>query len=184
MKRDELDHVLRAAANILGQRDFLVIGTAAILGSYPEEDLPERATRSREADLAPFDDPDGGKSMLIEGALGLGSQFEKTFTYYADGVDFRSGVAPYGWKGRLVEFSSPASKPGRGWCLEPYDLAATKICVGRDKDFEFVGALLDAGIVNKSELMVRMSLMPKDRVTPAQIARAIGWLDGRRHTAG
>jgi len=180
VKRDEFDHVLRAAAHALGQRDFLVIGTAALLGSYPEESLPERATRSREADLAPFDDPDGDKSMLLEGALDLGSQFEKTFTYYADGVDFRSGVAPYGWRNRLVKYRSPASEPGVGWCLEPYDLAATKICVGRAKDFEFVGALLDAGVIGKSNLMARISLMPKDRITPAQIDRAIRWLDGRQ----
>jgi len=118
VKRAEFDHVLRAAAHALGQHDFLVIGTAALLGSYPEGRLPERAPRSREADLAPFDDPDGDKSMLLEGSLGLGSQFERTFTYYADGADFRSAVAPYGWRNRLVKYRSPASEPATGWCLE------------------------------------------------------------------
>ena len=64
--------------------------------------------------------------------------------------------------------------------LGAYDLAATKICVGRVKDFEFVGALLDADIIGKSDLMARISLMPRDRVSPAQIGRAIKWLASRR----
>jgi hypothetical protein len=73
MKRRELEHVLRAAANAVEQRDFLVIGTASILGTYDERVLPERATRSREADLAPFNEnAQGDKSMLVEGVLGSG----------------------------------------------------------------------------------------------------------------
>lgn len=40
MKRQELEHVLRAASRIVEQRDFLVVGSAAILGTYPDEALP------------------------------------------------------------------------------------------------------------------------------------------------
>ena len=78
MKREALEHVLRAASRITKQRDFLVVGTGAILGSYPEERLPYEATRSDEADLAPFDDADGSKSLEIEGSLGQGSRFHQT----------------------------------------------------------------------------------------------------------
>ena len=70
MKREELEHVLRAASRIVGQRDFLVIGSAAILGTYSEDVLPRVASRSEEADLAPFDDPTGEKSAAVEGSLG------------------------------------------------------------------------------------------------------------------
>ena len=177
MKQEELAHVLRAAAHILEQTDFLVIGTAAILGSYEEELLPIRATRSREADLAPFnEDSDGNKSMLIEGALGFGSEFEKHNTYYAYGVDFRTAVAPYGWQQRLVLYDPPLAAPGRGWCLEPYDLAAAKLGAGREKDFEFVAALLDAKIIDRLNLLARLTLLPKDRIAPAKINQAINWL--------
>ena len=37
MKRKELEHVLRAASQIVKQRDFLVIGSAAILGTYRDD---------------------------------------------------------------------------------------------------------------------------------------------------
>ena len=51
MKRDELEHVLRAASHIVKQRDFLVIGSAAIPGTCSEDVLPRAASRSEEADL-------------------------------------------------------------------------------------------------------------------------------------
>ena len=96
MKREQLEHVLRAASNVTHDREFLVVGSAASLGTYPEEVLPTAATRSDEADLAPFDDPDGRRSMEIEGSLGQGSPFHDTFGYYADGVDTKTAVLPVG----------------------------------------------------------------------------------------
>jgi len=75
VRRAELEHVLRAAAGVVGQQDFLVVGSAAILASVDDELLPVEATRSDEADLAPYDDPDGEKSLAVEGSLGQGSRF-------------------------------------------------------------------------------------------------------------
>ena len=138
MKRKELEHVLRAASQIVKQRDFLVIGSAAILGTYRDDVLPIEASRSEEADLAPFDDPTGEKSAAIEGSLGQLSQFHSTFGYYADGVEFTTATAPDGWQDRLIAFEPPGAQPGRGMCLEPHDLAASKLAAGRIKDFEFV----------------------------------------------
>ena len=51
MKREEPEHVLRAASHIVKQRDFLVIGSAAIPGTCSEDVLPRAASRSEEADL-------------------------------------------------------------------------------------------------------------------------------------
>ena len=148
MKSDQLERVLRAGARILEQADFLVVGSAAIIGSVDDALLLLEASRSDEADLASFDDPDGSKSMQIEGALGQGSQFHSTFGYYADGVDFATAMAPAGWQDRLVRFATEGSKPGRGWCLEPHDLAASKLAAGRQKDYEFVESLLRAGLID------------------------------------
>jgi hypothetical protein len=70
MRRSELEHVLRAASRAVGLREFLVIGSASILGTYPESALPMEATRSDEADLAVFEDPVGEIPTEIEGAIG------------------------------------------------------------------------------------------------------------------
>jgi hypothetical protein len=172
VRREQLEHLLRAASHIVGQPDFLVVGSAAILGSFDEARLPVAATRSDEADLAPFDDPDGSKSLAAEGSLGQGSLFLATFGYYAVGVDFRTAVTSAGWEDRLVVFQTPGSEKGRGLCLEPHDLAASKLAAGREKDLEFVGALLDAGLIGIELLSDRVAGLPRDRVLPGFLRRA------------
>ncbi|MCL1693691.1 MAG: hypothetical protein M3096_08415 [Actinomycetia bacterium] len=44
MNRTELAHVLRAAANVAGDGRILVIGSQAILATYPSDVLPEMVT--------------------------------------------------------------------------------------------------------------------------------------------
>jgi hypothetical protein len=83
MTREQLAHVLRAAARIANDAEILVIGSQAILGSHSEGELPEVAWMSVEADLV-FLDPTGGaeKAEEIDGAIGELSQFHETFSYY------------------------------------------------------------------------------------------------------
>ena len=40
-----------------------------------------------------------------------------------------------------------------GLCISPLDLAFMKLDVARDKDIQFVGVMLSAGIVSTEELM-------------------------------
>lgn len=183
MRRTQLEHVLRAASRIVSQHDFLVVGSAAILGSFADDQLPIAATRSDEADLAPFDDPDGEKSLAVEGSLGQGSMFHATFGYYADGVDFTTAIVPDGWWERLVRFETAGSGDGRGWCLEPHDLAAAKLAAGRDKDSEFVAALLDAELIDLEMLAERVDQLPRDRVLPGFRERARRFIEARQPRA-
>jgi hypothetical protein len=50
MNRAALEHILRAAAAIANERDFIVIGSQAILGQYPT--APESLLMSIEADVS------------------------------------------------------------------------------------------------------------------------------------
>ena len=61
MTRNELAHVLRAAARIADDPSILVIGSQSILGSFDEDELPEVAWVSTEVDLAFLDDPDASR---------------------------------------------------------------------------------------------------------------------------
>ena len=70
MKREDLEHLIRAAAGVLGEQDVLVIGSQAILGSYNDSGLPADVTLSIEADLGSFEDPDQRKADQIHGAPG------------------------------------------------------------------------------------------------------------------
>jgi hypothetical protein len=71
--------VVAAAAQIVSEREFVVLGSQSILGSHP--DAPEALLRSQEVDIYPRRAPD--KAIQIEGALGDGSYFHQTFGYYA-----------------------------------------------------------------------------------------------------
>ena len=83
MTRAQLEHIIRAAGVIADTQDLIVIGSQAILGQFPG--APEELLLSDEADIFPRADP--SRSELIDGSIGQGSPFEKTFGYYAHGVD-------------------------------------------------------------------------------------------------
>lgn len=177
MRTAQLAHVLRAAADLLGQSDFIVIGSAAILASHPDRDLPIEVIRSDEADLAPFNDSDGLKADQIDGAIGEDSPFHTLYGYYAQGVGLETAKLPTGWRTRLVKFDAPGITPGRGYCLEPHDLAASKLMAGRLKDFEFVGALCDRGLLNLPLLLRRLANVPRHEVPAQKLANAIRWAE-------
>lgn len=56
MRRDQLQHAIRAARQITGQLEVIVVGSQAILGTYPEYELPSAATSSLEVDILPITD--------------------------------------------------------------------------------------------------------------------------------
>jgi hypothetical protein len=178
VRRAELEHVLRAASAILGERDLLVIGSASVLASFPEDRLPVEASRSREADLASFDDPDDARADLIDGAIGELSLFHDTFGYYVQGVSVATAVLPEGWRDRLVVLDTPGTTPGRGLCLEPHDCVVSKLVAGREKDLEFAAALLRERLVDPAVLLARIDLL--DRVDPRMRERLTTWVAANR----
>ena len=162
MRREQLEHVLRAACSIADSEVALVIGSQAILASFPDDVLPSAASRSIEVDVAFFDDPDDVKSDLVDGAIGELSPFHETFGYYAQGVSVTTAALPNGWRDRLVRFATPASAPGAALCLEPHDLVASKLVAHREKDLEFAASLIQAGVVDTDVLHARIDALPVD----------------------
>ena len=83
MKRSDREHILRASKSVTGEAEFIVIGSQAILGRFP--DAPRVLRQSMEADLYPRYRPE--LSDLIEGSLGRYSQFDQTFGVSQRGDD-------------------------------------------------------------------------------------------------
>jgi hypothetical protein len=79
MRREDFEHVVAAAAEASGETELVVVGSQAILGSFP--DAPPSKLRSMEADLYPLRHPE--KADEIDGSLGDGSWFHRTHGYYA-----------------------------------------------------------------------------------------------------
>jgi hypothetical protein len=156
MNRAALEHILRAAAAIANERDFIVIGSQAILGQYPT--APESLLMSIEADVYPRYAPE--RSDVVDGAIGELSDFHQTFGYYAHGVDQTTAILPEGWMDRLIRVENENTGGAIGWCLEAHDLAAAKLAAGRDQDREFVRVLLKERLVSADTLAERVATLP------------------------
>ena len=156
MNRAALEHLLRAAAAIAKERAFIVIGSQAILGQFP--DAPDSLLASIEADLYPRHAPE--RSDLVDGAIGELSAFHQTFGYYAHGVDHTTATLPAGWMERLVPIENENTGGAVGWCLEAHDLAASKLVAGREQDVHFLRVLLREGMVSAAVLADRIRALP------------------------
>ncbi len=175
MTREQLEHVLRAAADISKARDIVVLGSQAILGSVTDEKLPPEATRSIEVDLAFPADPDGLKADAVDGAIGELSRFHEEFGYYPHGVAVSTAHLSAGWRKRLVVLDTPNTRPGRGLCLEPHDLVASKLAAWRAKDREYARALLRAGLIDHGILRERIARL--EGVPDSLQQLMIDWVD-------
>ncbi len=163
MKRDELEHIIRAAATVSGENEIVIVGSQAILGQFP--DAPTTLLFSQEADVYPRLRPE--KAIEIDGAMGDGSQFHETFGYYAHGVGPETAKAPRGWQERLVPVRVPlvVSKQAQatGWCMEAHDLVLAKLAAGRERDLDFAVQALCNDIVDPRELLLRVADLPLDK---------------------
>jgi hypothetical protein len=155
MKKLHVDHVLRAAGRITGERRFIIIGSQSLHGKYP--DLPDEITLSVEVDLIAAGDPDRGEWL---NAIGQDSQFHQTFGYYADPVDMKTAILPKGWQGRLVNLPPGDTEGVTGLCLEPHDLAISKYVAGLEKDTAFTAALVRHGLVEIDTLLRLVDVTP------------------------
>ena len=172
MTRDQLEHLIRAAAEITHEYEFVVVGSQSILGPIPNP--PPELTMSMEADIYPMNAED--KADKIDGALGEGSRFHETLSYYAQGVDSTTACLPQGWKDRLQRVQSPATNGRVGYCLGVLDLFMAKTAANREKDREFNIALMRHGYASPQAAIDMVALMPVDHnAKKAMRARIRRW---------
>lgn len=158
MRRDELEHAIRAATQIIKDDQVIIIGSQSILGSYTEDQLPAEATMSPEIDIAPMRDADADAlSDQLSFDVGEWSEFHATYGFYIEGVGKRTAILPPDWEYRLVGVRSEATNNATGLCLDPHDLCAAKLMAHREKDFEFVRALVDARLIDPVVLQQRLA---------------------------
>jgi hypothetical protein len=159
VKREEFEHVIRAAYAIVNE-EIVVIGSQAVLAQHP--DAPEALLMSSEVDLFPRKNPD--RSEEIDGAIGDGSRFHQTYAYYAHGVGPETVVGAAGWEDRLVplevHIAPHKDRVVTAWCLEVHDLILAKLAAGRPHDYEFVEEAIRAGLVDLDQLRLGAELMP------------------------
>ena len=183
MRRDQLEHAIRTACQIIGKPAVIVVGSQAILGTFREEQLPAAATMSAEIDILPIADDNDETSRLadiIEGVAGEFSPFEELHGFSIDGADLTTSALPASWRDRLVIVQNPstAAPDGEpqytGWCLDKEDLCVAKLCAFREKDQNFVAALFHAKLIDRETILTRLTTVDERHRKAAE--RAGSWL--------
>jgi hypothetical protein len=146
--------------------------------------LARRRCRSRSTSCRADTDQETQRlADLIAGVAGEFSSFEQTHGFSIDGVDMATSALPAGWRERLVRVqntntAAPTGTPQfTGWCLDKEDLCVAKLCALREKDQNFVAALLDAQLVDAVTIAARLPTVP-EQFQPGSV-RALAWLDAR-----
>ena len=163
MKKRQVDHALRAAGNITGEKQFVIIGSQSLHGKYP--DVADEILTSFEVDLIATKNTDRTQWLNV---IGIESPFHQTYGYYVDPVDGKTPILPKGWKGRLVNLPPGDTGGVKGLCLEPHDLAIAKYAASREKDLIFTRELARRGITSKARLL---SLLDRTAIDAALRAR-------------
>lgn len=179
MRREDFNHVIAAAAQVVEEREIVVIGSQAILGAV--EEPPSSLLVSMEADVYPRNDP--AKATAIDANLGDGSAFHGTYGYYAHGVGPETAKAPAGWTDRLVSVEIPP-RVGQedgviALCLEAHDLVLSKCVAGRDRDWDFVRDAIGADLVHVGELVSRTDDLPVSTSDREHIRKMLAGIAGR-----
>ena len=177
MRRADLEHVIRAAADVAGDDEIVVIGGQAILAQFP--DAPAELLASQEADIYPRNHPD--RAIAIDGNLGDGSFFHEAFGYYAHGVGPETARAPEGWEERLVAIRVETGRGAMatGWCLEVHDLVLSKCAAGRERDWEYAEIAVSSGLVDPAELLRRAPALPLAQAQFGHVLRMVSAMTER-----
>lgn len=101
------------------------------------------------------------------GAIGELSMFHQTHGYYVQGVGRDTAVLPEGSESRLVAVSGPNTNGRTGLCLDAHDLCLARLVAHREKDLTFVGALIEAGLIDPVILAAGWNACP----LPTHVAR-------------
>lgn len=158
MKRTELEHIIRAAAQISDDDEIIVVGSQAVLGQFPE--APAELLVSVEADVYPKNHPE--RWELVDGSIGELSPFHTTFGYYGQGVEPGTAILPEGWEERLVRVQNPNTRGAVGWCLDIHDLVLSKYVGRREKDLEFNRVAIMHDMVERTLLLDLLEKLPVD----------------------
>ena len=176
MKRQDLEHLIRASADITREYELVVIGSQSILGTDPNP--PAQLTVSAEADIYPLHKPELAHEIDVH--IGEGSPFHELNGYYAQGVGVETARLPAGWLERVVRVPDSAHTAGVGYCISAVDLFLSKAEAGRDKDRIFCLLLLEYGYLHLTAALSMVSAMPADVDKRRLSARIRRWVRGAR----
>ena len=155
MRLDSLIHITKAVTAMLEGERLIVFGSASLLASFPElgEMVGSPLLTTYDADIIPypFEEEVG---MLLDEAFGEDRKFHQRYGYHADIVRPKvTETFPVEWENRLVPLAGLESV----FCLDPYDMAAAKCLIGRNKDRNQLNFLIEKNYLDTDLLKRRVA---------------------------
>lgn len=156
MTLSALQHLIRSAQALAEGSEILVLGSASLLASFPELGDPRSPLAATfDADLCPTPFDELTATMLDE-ALGESRAYYRIHGYHADILrDSVLETLPEGWRSRLV----PVPETPAASALDPHDLAAVKLLVGRPKDLALLGDLHSRSLLQAATVRERIGML-------------------------
>lgn len=161
MTKAELENLLKRAGDVARDRDFFLIGSQSLRATCAA--IPRDFPKTIEADLYPRRHPQAWSRLRAE--LGNKTKFFKRHGYYLDCTDPGLATLPDGWMERLIPFRTPRTGGVTAWCLEPHDLFVSKLVAWREKDQQFLRAMLRHKFSKPATVLRRIDDLP---VSPAR----------------
>jgi len=156
MTEAELENLLKLAGDVARERDFFPICSQSLRASCAA--IPRDFPKTIEADLYPRHHPQAWS--LLRAELGNKTKFFKQHGYYLDCTDPSLATLPDGWTERLIPFRTPRTGGVTAWCLEPHDLFVSKLIAWREKDQQFLRAMLRHKFAKPAVVLRRIEELP------------------------
>ena len=170
MTLDALFDLLRAARQLCGHAEYVVVGSVSVLGMSEVTALPADMTISIDADCYTRLDP--GRVFDLQHALGEASDYHREHGIYLDPVSPKLPTLPEGWEARLIRLTRDGVVAA---FLDPNDAAISKLARSEPRDLRWVRAGLQAGLVSLPVLRLRSR--DTSYLDETEHARVVGALD-------
>lgn len=172
MRKKSVDHILRAAAEVTGQKRFVLVGSAAVIVRLKH--VPLNMMDTAEIDIyAPEADDVEFASEQIDGSIGQGSLFHNNFGYYGDGVSPATAKMPFDWQKRAIEYAGTECPGVIAVVPEEHDVALAKLVAWREKDQDWLTEGVKAGVLSLNVMASRLDRMPPKNPDGSPPAREV-----------
>jgi hypothetical protein len=167
VRKDQLFDLIRRINNLTGISVPFIVGSHCVFAVTDR--VPSIVSQSIEADflLAQW-----GIAVMekVNEELGVTSNFYDQYGYHADALGMATVVLVPGWESRLQPLIDDNGQTV-AQCLELHDVAVSKLMAGREKDYIFISALLDGGLISLETLIERAALIRESHSVGALLPR-------------
>jgi Nucleotidyltransferase of unknown function (DUF6036) len=169
MNREKMTHILRAVATITNEKNFVLVGSASVL--LTSRNIPLQMLNTNEIDVySPDSANEDDFSFLVE-SIGKGSHFDKTFSYYADGVSSKTAKMPADWETRAKVVENLGIPEVTVLVPDINDIAIAKMFAWREKDREWLKAGVRSKILTPLLMQARLPLLAVHDVPMSELER-------------